>query len=125
MKHLILKVLALTSFSLLIISFVAYKSGFIGGHPWSYSLSPNGGALNNKKDTLDKKEIEKRLMMSSSKVLIIRKEEPKKPDTSKTNTDSINEHELYFPSSKVGRILKPGELRAIQIDSTTKDSLKK
>lgn len=126
MKRKIIKGMTITMFSTLIISFVAYRSGYLGGLKSTYPFSPNGSALNNQADTIPTKDSTKRIeMISSSKFLILRDHPTQISDSSKVKIDSTIKIDPLIYSSKSGIILKPEDLKAIKKDSTQIDSLKK
>ena len=126
MKNKIVKGITVTLFSILIISFVAYRSGYLGGLKSTYSGRPNGSVLNNQRDTIPKNDSLKRLeMMSSSKVLILRDHSLEISDSSKVKIDSSIKIDPLIYSSKSGIIFKPEDLNKIKQDSTAIDSLKK
>lgn len=113
-------------FSTLLITFVAYRSGYLGGLKSTYPVSPNGSALNNQTDTIPKNDSIKRIeMMSSSKVLILRDHPLQVNDSNKVKIDSTIKIDPLIYSSKSGIILKPEDLKKIKQDSTLIDSLKK
>ena len=126
MKSKIIKGITITIFSTLIISFVAYRSGYLGGLKSIYPVSSNGSALNDQTDTIPINDSLKRSeMMSSSKVLILREYPPQISDSNKVKIDSIvNKIDPLIYSSKSGIILKPEDLKIIKLDSTEIDSLK-
>ncbi len=126
MKSKIVKGGTVTLFMSLIIVFVAYRSGYLGGLKSTYSVSPNGSALHNQTDTISKKDSLQRMqMMSSSKVLILRDHSILLGDSSKVKTDSSSKMPPLMYSSKAGIILKREDLKKIKQDSTVVDSLKK
>ena len=126
MKNKTIKGITLTMFLTLIISFVAYRSGYFGGLRSTYSISPNGGALNTQTDTIPKIDSLKWLeMMSSSKVLILKDHPFRINDTSLMKIDSNFKVDPLIYSTKSGIILKPEDLKKHRIDSTKIDSLKK
>lgn len=126
MKNKIVKGITVSLFLNLIISFVAYRSGYLGGIRSTYSGSPNGSVLNNQIDTIPNSDSLKRMeMMSSSKVLILKDHHLKKGDSSKVKIDSSIKIDPLIYSSKSGIILKPKDLKKIKQDSTVIDSLKK
>ncbi|NOT51148.1 MAG: hypothetical protein HOP10_07705 [Chitinophagaceae bacterium] len=94
------KILALLSFVTLITAFVLYRAGvfdkYLTSNSYSIQSSPNGGALNNKTDTLP----------------------PKKDTTKKTP--------IMFSGSKSGPIVTSEDFKAILTDSTLRlDSLQR
>jgi hypothetical protein len=125
MKNIIVKGITLILFSTLIIGFVAYRSGYFGGQKSSYSISPNGGALNNQTDTIPKTDSLKVLkMMSSSKSIILLDHliQPKDSSKYKLQLDSVSRIKKIMYSSKSGIIFKSQDFK---IDSIKTDSLKK
>ncbi len=126
MKSEIIKGITIIMFSTLIISFVAYRSGYLGGLKSTYQVSPNGSALNNQTDTLSITDSIKRIeMMSSSKVVIILDHSFEVTDSNNVKIDSTIKIDPLIYSSKSGIILEPEDLKIIKQDSTEIDSLKK
>jgi hypothetical protein len=126
MKSKIIKGITLTMFSVLIISFVAFRSGYLGGLKSTYPVSPNGRALNNQTDTIPINDSLKKIeMMSSSKVLILRDHLIQNNDSNTTLIDSTTKIDPLIYSSKSGIILKPEDFKKTTIDSIVADSLKK
>lgn len=90
MKSKVIKGITITMFSVLIISFVAYRSGYLGELQSTQPVSPNGSALSNQRDNIPKKDSLKKIeMMSSSKVLILRDQLIHNSDSNTTLIDSI------------------------------------
>ncbi|MCX2745320.1 hypothetical protein OO013_15690 [Mangrovivirga sp. M17] len=124
MKSSIIKGITLLMFSSLIISFVAYKSGYLGGLKSTYQVSPNGSALNNQTGTVPGDDSLKRIeMMSSSKVLILRDHTIQTNDTNAVQTDSTKKINPLIYSSKSGIILKPEDYKKLKKDSILIDTL--
>jgi hypothetical protein len=126
MNSKIIKGITITMFSVLIISFVAYRSGYLGGLKSSYPVSPNGSALNNQTDSIPENDSLIRIeMMSSSKVLILRDHMIQNNDSNTTIIDSTTKIDPLIYSSKSGIILKAEDFKKILLDSIVTDSLKK
>lgn len=126
MKNKIVKGITVTLFSTLIISFVAYRSGYLGGLKSAYSGSPNGSALNSQTDTIPENDSLKRLeVMSSSKDLMFSDSVLKIIESNVIKIDSSLNIDHLIYSSKSGIIWKPEDLKKIKQDSTVIDSLKK
>lgn len=126
MKSKIIKGITITLFSTLIISFVAYRSGYLGGLKSTSSVSPNGNSLNNQTDTIPKNDSLKRIqMMSSSKVLILSDRPIQNNDSNTAHLDSTIIIDPLIYSSKSGIIVTPEDFKKIKIDSVVNDSLKK
>lgn len=126
MKNKIIKGITLTLFSTLIIGFVTYRSGFLGGQKSTYSGSPNGSALNNQTDTIPKIDSLKKIeMMSSSKVLILRDFSIQLNDSNKPKSDTPEKINPLIYSSKSGIIFKPTDINKTGSVLIISDSLKK
>lgn len=126
MKNKIIKGITLALFSTLIIGFIAYRSGYIGNKTSSFSTSPNESTQNNQSDTIQKTDSIVTIdMISSSKSVVLRDISFSLKDSSKTDQDSVSKDETLMYSSKIGLILKPEDLKKIELDSILTDSLKK
>lgn len=120
------KLLALSSFILLISLFVLYRSGGLGSiispNTNPVQTSPNGGAVNNTTtDTTRKGKTDsvERLRMPSSKLLVLT-DEPrlKSRDKKKNKPDSTTrERPVRMPGSKSGLIV---DRSAFKADTTLK-----
>ena len=112
MEKKLLKGITLIVFVSLISVFVAYKSGYVGQKEPPFFLSPNGSTITNTKADSDSLSInysisEERLLMPSSKVLIL-SEHKEIVDTTKTKLDTINSErtKTIMGSSKSGIIFE-------------------
>ena len=133
MKKTIIKGATLVLFISLVGSFVLYRSGIFGNRTASYSMSPNGSVINSSTDdtesttdTISKKPV----IMSSSKVMIIKDPILPSKDTTQTGagTNFILENKSraksIISSSKSGQVLTYEDLIKIARDSLQTDSLK-
>ncbi len=131
MKNKIIQGITLTVFSALIISFVAFRSGYFGGLKSTYPVSPNGSALNNQTDAKND-STENMEMIPSSKVIILRDhpvpiELDDSNDVKEVDPDvKIDSSVMINPiihSSKSGIILNPRDLESMKQDTVETDSL--
>ena len=119
MKNILLKAITLLLFTSLIISFVAYRTGYLDKEGFHYSSSPNGGTLNNAQDTTKQKDSVKQYeMMSSSKVMILtdKKKKRKKKnesDKSKVKADTAQYDKTLMWSSKSAYIVDTSDVKKI------------
>lgn len=117
------KLLALSSFFLLISLFVLFKSGSLGQFlSAGMQTSPNGGAVNTiKADSTAKAKEDSvsRLRMSSSKMLVIVDNRTAKKAKKQAHADSVaRAKRMRMPGSKSAMILDPSVLN--NADTLTK-----
>jgi len=129
MKKTIIKGVTLTLFISLIGSFVLYRSGVFGSRTTSYSMSPNGSVINSSTGKTDETtdSISKQpVIMSSSKVMIIKDPILPSKDTTKdsSGTNFIIRGKEFISSSKSLRLLDSDDMVEIFQDSLQTDSLK-
>ena len=132
MNRKIIQGISITMFLTRIISFVAYRSGYLGGMKSTYSASPNGSVINNPIDTIPQhdslkiiKSTPEPMIMPSSKVMIIKDPLILKNDSNIMKLDSSLKLDPLMFSTKSGIILKPEDLKQLKKDSSVIDTLKK
>jgi hypothetical protein len=112
------KILAVLSFVTLISAFVLYRAGvfdkYLTGKSYSIQSSPNGGAMNNKTDTLTPEKKDSAQKVYAEKLKNIREGKSVKKDT----IESATWDPLYWSGSKSGPIIKPSDFKKQTVDST-------
>ncbi|WP_299626697.1 hypothetical protein [uncultured Tenacibaculum sp.] len=122
MKNKIIKSITLIVFSTLIISFIAYRAGYLNDIIFNSSTNlPEEESSENSTQNDSAKKIE---FMSSSKTIIMQDHPILSKDSTKMKMDSIV-MQSFISSSKSGLILKPKDLKKTTPDAIVTDSLKK
>ena len=138
MKNKIVKGITLIMFSTLILGFVAFRSGSFGGQKVSYSVSPNGSALNNQIDTFPKVDTLTRINMLPYSLSSTGNALDKKPlNASTVNSlhtrammssskvliirDQSSPARSLMPSSKIGPMMRKDDLNKLKRDTMVPD----
>lgn len=125
MKNKLVKGFTLALFISLIIGFVTYRSGFLGGEKSNYPVSPNGSPLNNQTDSIPYKDTLIRKLIPSSKVIILKDESSKEKKERNPYLDSLLKNKSLISGSKSAIMIKPEDLVTSIQDSIAKDTLNK
>ena len=126
MKDHIIKGMTIGLFSMLVVGFVAYRSGSFGGQESYSAVDYAVNVLSNQMDTIPEPDSLKKVeIIPSSKAIILSRPAFKLKDSGGIKKDTVSKVKPLIISTKRAVIFKPDDFGTLKVDSTVTDSLKK